>query len=208
MNYYIILIILIVLTILILLNKKKHFLNNRYCVVQFDNRSIIPDNLKKLLKMNKEHCDKNNITYIFINNENDLPPYWKKVELVLRFIKTNKYDYIIWLDSDALINVKNNVFNFIIDKMNNKDIIISKDMPPWNEKFNAGVWCVKNSSLTQNILTEWFSYYDKTVPNEETRGIVKILDTIYNNKKMFKEFQQNINKNNLGSESIILFRKI
>jgi len=34
-------------------------------------------------------------------------------------------------------------------------------MPPWNEKFNAGVWCVKNSSLTQNILTEWFSYYDK-----------------------------------------------
>ena len=65
-----------------------------------------------------------------------------------------------------------------------------------------------NERLILENYERWFPYYEKTVPNEETKGIVKILDTIHNNKKMFKEFEQNINKNNLGSESIILFRKI
>jgi 2-polyprenyl-3-methyl-5-hydroxy-6-metoxy-1,4-benzoquinol methylase len=83
----------------------------------------------------------------------------------------------------------------------------------WIERFTKELKLFKKITDTSvSVILEnyerWFSYYDKTVPNEETRGIVKILDTIYNNKKMFKEFQQNINKNNLGSESIILFRKI
>ena len=83
----------------------------------------------------------------------------------------------------------------------------------WIERFAKNLKLFKMITNTSvSVILEnyerWFPYYEKTVPNEETKGIVKILDTIHNNKKMFKEFEQNINKNNLGSESIILFRKI
>ena len=135
--------------------------NEKYCIVQFDNRKIIPAKLKKLIKLNKKHCNKYKIDHIFINNENNMSPYWKKVELVLRYINTNKYDYVLWLDTDALINTNYNVFILIKKFIGDNDIIISNDMPPWQScEFNAGVWCVRNTKISKIILKEWLSYYD------------------------------------------------
>jgi len=83
----------------------------------------------------------------------------------------------------------------------------------WIELFVNNLKLFKKITHTSaSVLLEnyenWFTYYKKTAPNEEAKSVVKILDTIHENKKMFKEFHQNLNQKNLGSETIMLFRKI
>ena len=140
---------------------KYNFEEKRFCVLQFDNRKKIPYNLRRLMKRNREHCKKYNINYIFVNDQNDMSPYWKKVDLVKKLLDEDKFDYILWLDSDALINTRYNVFKLILKEIKDKYMLISEDMVPWHAKFNAGVWCVKNSDLSKKMFKEWMSHYKK-----------------------------------------------
>ncbi len=83
----------------------------------------------------------------------------------------------------------------------------------WIENFVKDLKLFKKiTATTASVILEhyddWFTYYKKTAPTDESKAVLEILDTIYNNKTMFNDFHQNLNKKNLGSESIILFKKI
>ena len=164
---------LIILTIFILiissfLNYNETFednLLNKVLVVQYDDRKNIPQNLDKLLKINKKLIlEDTTADYLFINEpSNDLPPYWKKVKLVKDLLKTKKYKYVMWLDTDAtIINLHEKLYIFIENLIENKDMLISNDMPPWtSDNFNAGVWIVKNTNNGKKIMEEWLKNYRK-----------------------------------------------
>jgi len=84
-------------------NKKK----NKILFVSFDNREnqqyvkIHNSNIIKYVK-------KYGYEYKFYT-ECDKNVYWCKIYLVLEALKTNQYDYVVWLDSDTVIK------NFNID---------------------------------------------------------------------------------------------
>ena len=154
--------------------KKSYFEQKRFCVLQFDNRQKVPYNLRRLMKRNKEHCKKYNIDYVFVNDQNDMSPYWKKVDLVKKLLHEDKFDYILWLDSDALINTQYNVFKFLLREIKDKHMLLSGDMPPWDDAFNAGVWCVKNSSISKKMFKDWMSFYKKE-KWVKTKGVWKCI---------------------------------
>lgn len=80
--------------------------------------------------------------------------YWCKIFMVLKELQTNNYDFVMWMDSDTIIN------NFTIDIgeiLNNfsSDIYIGND----NNKngynlTNAGVFIIKNSIIGKQFLND------------------------------------------------------
>lgn len=150
-----------------LINQKKKYNKNSICVVSYDNRKVLPENLDKLVKLNKKYCKKYNIPYFFYNNNTNYPPYWTKVLLVLEELRRKRYKYILWLDSDALIHLNQHLFTFIKLHMKNSNLLISSDPPIWDSPFNAGVWCIKNNNKTKKLLESWLSYYNKDSWTEE-----------------------------------------
>lgn len=135
-------------------NKKK------ICILQYDDR-LLDEKLSHLKNLNMSYCKIHNIDYRFYTKVNkEIPPYWAKIYLLQKLLPF--FDYILWIDSDAtLVNI-NNLDFFISKIIENKDMVISGDMPPWvrNSPFNAGVFCVKNSKIGQEIVNEWMSKYN------------------------------------------------
>lgn len=130
-----------------------------WVVVQYDNRQI-PDHYKKLIEINREYCKVHKYEYIFKNEEFDLPPWWIKVKVCLDVLLTNKYNGVIWMDTDASIfDCSQTVDDFTKDPT--KHFFISRDPIEWTGIVNAGVWIVKNTPIGQNIMKDWFNLYNK-----------------------------------------------
>uniref|UniRef100_A0A6C0EEF1 Nucleotide-diphospho-sugar transferase domain-containing protein n=1 Tax=viral metagenome TaxID=1070528 RepID=A0A6C0EEF1_9ZZZZ len=133
-------------------------------VLQIEDRS---DNnfLNENMQLNNEICNENNIQYKFLyKSQDNVPPYWGKVFEIDRIIsdKSNSnIDYVFWIDSDAffLHFHKNRLIDFL-NKYSNYSMIITKDPPPWNMNFNAGVFIVKNDSYSREIFSYWKSLYN------------------------------------------------
>jgi hypothetical protein len=120
--------------------------------------------LNNFMSHNRTVCSSNNIEYINKKKSDfNSPPYWNKIFELQKIMNEKKnIDYIFWVDSDAFfVNFdKNKIINFL--KKNNKySIIITKDMPPWNHNFNAGVFIIKNNKMGKQIIDKWVSKYNK-----------------------------------------------
>ena len=128
-----------------------------WCVVQYDDRNI-SDNINQLMNRNKHYCNKYGYKYIFLSSGyEDIPPYWRKVQIVKDLINSDKYKGILWLDTDATI------FNMDItlDNFNDpKKSFYSSTNSTGNQIFNAGVWIVYNNNKGKNILAKWMLKYN------------------------------------------------
>lgn len=179
-----------------LLNNNKldkiNYKKNKILFLTFDNRENIDyvqiHNLnitKYVKKFDYEykflsHCDKN--------------VYWCKIHLVLKELETNNYDYVIWLDSDTVIQ------NFNIDigdilNMFSSDIYVGSDNNDKYNIINAGVFIISNTTIGKNFLLDCInSVYNGCYNNDKTlkgiwagscyeQGIMNILinDKYYSN---------------------------
>ena len=131
-------------------------------VLQIEDRS---DNnfLNENMQLNKEICNENNMQYKFLyKSQDNVPPYWGKVFEIDRILNDNSnVDYIFWIDSDAFfLHFHKNRLTDFLNKYSNYSMIITKDPPPWNMKFNAGVFIVKNDSYSREIFSYWKSLYN------------------------------------------------
>jgi hypothetical protein len=128
--------------------------------------------LNKLMKSNQTICQNNDIEYVFLKKSKELvPPYWAKVYELKRLMKEHPHiDYFIWVDSDAFfINfTKERLLNFL-EKYNKYTFIGTPDIPPWTEKFNAGVFIIKNNTIGKEIVQKWVTYYHKDVWKYDTQ---------------------------------------
>ena len=93
--------------------------------------------------------------------------------------------------------------------------------PPHHQTILSGTWLTKfvtennlfkvvrkeSANLPWENYDEWFDYYRKTSPNTQTESMVKIFDMIHDNSGLFKSFEENISKQKLGSEVILILQK-
>ena len=63
----------------------------------------------------KMYCDLYNYEYIRVDKYPNVNVYWSKIFIINDLLKTNKYDYILWLDSDTIFCDYNIDLSNIID---------------------------------------------------------------------------------------------
>ena len=135
---------------------------NNILVLQIEDRD--DSLLNKLMNQNKKVCLENDIKYNYLKkSSHNIPPYWAKVFEIYKIMKKNlDITHIIWLDSDAFFyNFDKQKLNNLINEHSEYSMIISKDMPPWeNKEFNAGSFIIKNDTIGQNIISKWMKLYN------------------------------------------------
>lgn len=127
---------------------------NKLALVTFENRK----NEEYIDFHNKnitEYCKKWNYDYLFyddcIHNV-----YWCKMFFVLDALKTGKYDYVVWLDSDTIIKNFDISFDTILNKYSS-DIFLTYDNG--DSLFCAGVFIIKNSTIGIEYIENCIKHY-------------------------------------------------
>ena len=148
-------------------NKSNDYNNIKVLIISFDNRN----ELKYLDFHNNnitKYCEKwPNVDYEFINkftNECKKNVYWYKLYLMKEKLKTSNYDYIMWIDTDAII-VKDNISIQEILNSYSSDIFIGHDT--WfNDKKNttlcSGVFIIKNSEVGRQFIDDCINTHEKS----------------------------------------------
>jgi hypothetical protein len=141
---------------------------NKFAIITYENRKDV-EYITLHNKNMTEYCKKWNYDYLFydqcIHNV-----YWCKMYLVLDALKTGKYDYVLWMDSDAIIKNSNISLDSIVNKYSS-DIYVNFD----NGKsvFCAGVFMIKNSPIGIAYLEECIKQNNKKclTENNQLKGI-------------------------------------
>jgi hypothetical protein len=132
--------------------------NLKLLIISFDNRK----NLEYLTLHNKNisnYCAKYNIDYKFIDSC-DKNVYWCKLYLIYNELINNKYDYIMWMDTDTIfvnqnINLLEILYNFPSDIYIGHDYYGDKyDYYGINNILCAGVFIIKNSDIGKKFINE------------------------------------------------------
>jgi len=124
---------------------------NKILFLSFDNRTNISyitkhnENVDKYVK--KYNYEYKFITKCFYN------VYWCKILLVLEELRTNKYDYVVWLDTDTAIQNMDIDINDIINKYDS-DIFVGNDNTTTTDTINSGIFIIKNSDNGINFLQD------------------------------------------------------
>ena len=137
-------------------------------LLQYDDRS--PRWAQKLIDRNKRAASQINFDHIYLNeSEFDaaIPPYWRKVFLVEKYFKTNIYSCIVWIDSDAVLVNESEFLECITSEFSvafsSKPCLLRREWWPlrtWAAPFCAGVFIVKNTAVSLEILEEWKSGFN------------------------------------------------
>lgn len=123
-----------------------------------------------------KYCDRHNYTYIRCHNEPldiKLPVYWYKIAFVNKILKENKYDYVLWVDSDTLVTNMNIKIEDIVKS--NKDIYIANEIDGGilTKVLNAGIFMIRNSKIGNEFLDECLEKLkDKTCFNDDYTKIL------------------------------------
>jgi hypothetical protein len=155
-----------------LLNKS-NTKKNKVLFITFDNRKI-NDNKYILIHNNNinNYCKKWNYKYKFISKCNN-NVYWCKIYLVLEKLLTNKYDYVVWLDSDTVI-FNNDIDISTILNSYSSDIFVASDNMVSHDMINAGVFIIKNSEIGINFLYNCINNFNEKLcvnKNNKLNGI-------------------------------------
>jgi hypothetical protein len=113
-------------------------------------------------KINRLFCEKHGYDYYLEKNSflirtesEDRDITWFKPKFLQKVFEKTNADYILFLDADAVFCDHDNykIENYIIP---DKDIVVTEDHGP--SKINAGVFLLKNTSFTHEILQRWWDY--------------------------------------------------
>tara|TARA_R110002020_G_scaffold438063_1_gene648463 strand:+ start:1622 stop:2296 length:675 start_codon:yes stop_codon:yes gene_type:complete len=127
-------------------------------------------------QINKLYCDKHGYDLIFSSKRrqkrDELP--WEKIPMVIEYI--DKYDYTIWIDTDAHFYIDKGPLEDIIKQCPGAHFIFSEDQETViascyecyevrdrksSHRLNSGIFIVKNTKEARQILTKWA--YDDTL---------------------------------------------
>jgi len=149
-------------------------------LLQYDDRS--PTWGTKLIERNKIAACNLEFDHMYLNKcefDETIPPYWRKVFLVEKYIKSG-YPFVVWIDSDAVL-VNEAEFQKCID-IEMKDVsmafssnpgILRKEGWPfrlWAAPFCAGVFIVKNTESSLDILKDWKNSFDPSLWSKSKLG--------------------------------------
>ena len=134
---------------------------NKILVVQY-----YTDNLKYAKyseSLNKQYCDLQGYDYLVENdsdkirsfcNDHQIALQWYKVPLLIEMLRTqSKYDWIFFLDMDAIFSNNNKKIEDYLD--NSYNLILGSDVGA-HSVANTGVIIVKNNSQSLDFLITWW----------------------------------------------------
>lgn len=107
-------------------------------------------------KINSEYCHKFNIDFYCEKNSEKIfkeseerNPSWYKLKLLIENLKDEKYDYVIYVDADAIfVNHDFDIRNIL--QTHQTDLIIGEDFGP--DLINGGVLIFKNTKWSKSFL--------------------------------------------------------
>jgi hypothetical protein len=142
--------------------------NNKISIITFDNRKNIPYILSHNENL-RTYSKKWGLDYKFIDNCS-YNTYWCKIHMVLDDLRTGKYDYVMWMDSDTFIfNLEINLSNIL--NSYSSDIFIGLDNHKTYDFVNAGVFIIKNSPFGIQFLNECItSLNPECITNDSKSG--------------------------------------
>lgn len=122
---------------------------NKIAIITFENRKDF-EYIDLHNKNITEYCKKWNYNYLFydqcVHNV-----YWCKMYFILDALKSGKYDYVVWLDSDTIIKNPNISMDLIVNKYSS-DIFVT--LNNGFSAFCAGVFIIKNSAIGISYIEE------------------------------------------------------
>jgi len=145
------------------LNNSNDYLDKKILIISFDNRknlNYLEDHNKNVMQYIKKH---KGIEYKFFD-KTDKNVYWVKIYLLRDWLITSKYDYVMWMDTDAMFVNYNIDLKYVLGLFNS-DIFLSHDNDyPLTARntLNAGVFIIKNSEIGINFLNEAINTFEKS----------------------------------------------
>jgi hypothetical protein len=145
-------------------NKKEENTSNiKILIISFDNRK----NFKFIDLHNKNimnYCELwKNVEYEFADIDNcNESVYWYKLILMYEKLNSNKYDYVMWMDSDTIIAKQDMSLQKLVNSYLS-DIFISYNNGIFQKNILcAGVFIIKNSDIGKNFVKDCIDLYKKS----------------------------------------------
>jgi hypothetical protein len=136
---------------------------NKILFITFDNRES--DYLTLHNKNLQNYVDKYNYDYNFLTSC-EYNVYWCKIQFVLDALNTNKYDYVMWLDSDTIIRDDTIDIGNILNKYTS-DIFVASDNIKKYDLINAGMFIIKNTNIGKDFLKDCIQNVNKKCFNDD-----------------------------------------
>jgi len=128
----------------------------------------------------ERYCQKNGYEYIRLDNceKSVATTYWCKIYKVKELLFSNKYDYVVWVDSDTIISNKDVSVDSLISKYGEKDIIIGLDIFIGSligiRSYCAGVFFIKNSEVGKQFINDCIDHindHPKCIVDSKEQGV-------------------------------------
>lgn len=103
----------------------------------------------------------------------DRPPQWAKIPLIKQILPN--YDWVMWIDSDAMpINFNYDARDFIDEKY---DMILAEEELPEGPTINTGIFWIRNSEYMRILLNKiWEEAEDMAHGWAEQLSLIQILE--------------------------------
>jgi len=126
--------------------------------------------------INKKYADEQGYGY-FVEKNNDKiwetlkgkTPTWYKPHLILEIFETLNPDYVLFLDTDAIISDTEGRIEQFIDK--EYSFIAAEDNSE-HSLMNAGVFLIRNNAWGNKFLKDWITLGETTKPNNVKNLII------------------------------------
>jgi len=140
--------------------------------------------------INKKYCEEKGYTYICDKDDTKIRSisenrslHWCKIKIVKELLDNNDFDYVLFLDADAIISDFNqNIEDFIDDNYN---IIFAEDVGS-HSSMNTGVFLIKNNEWSKNFLNVWWES-GETYKGKDAENILSIMKENLERVGYFKE---------------------
>jgi hypothetical protein len=133
-------------------------------VVQADNRAFndMFPHIQWALNRTRNWAAAHGYEYIFWQNASVIyPPYWLKVKLLRDALAT--HDYVIWFDTDAVPACMQYSLADLTRLWGvNRTMLLAPDPPMWGARFMAGVFVIRRTEVSLNMVDFWFSRYNRS----------------------------------------------
>lgn len=178
-------------------SKKKNYEKYSVCMTTYFDKNF--GELGKIcLKSMEKYAEKHGFDIKLFNNIMiNRPPAWTKIFIVRKLFNNSKnYDFILWVDSDALFVRFNEDIRREIQ--HNKDFYLVKHDGP-----NTGLFLIRNSEWSKNFLKDTWNFkkyiYHNLWENAAINDLLGYKDTlVYNKYKIFiKKILYKTNSKNL-----------
>lgn len=127
-------------------------------VIQYEDRRY--DYMETLMDRTRMYCERHGYRYVRPTTKFHVSPWWIKVMLVKQWMP--EAEYIVWIDSDAVVDKQNIRIEDMIPA--NKDFVISYDFHDLTKLgmyvANTGVFILRVNETTKRLMEDWWKCYN------------------------------------------------